>query len=111
VSIIGRRLGIGEIGNEIINPAGIDDNSPITGNPAGIYDNSPVTGNPAGIYDNSPAIYCRVEGSPSFFKSPVGTAAGSNSAVPTGLKTMMWSRFPAINCRAIIGCPFGTEIR
>jgi len=34
-----------------------------------------------------------------------------NSVVPTGLKKKMVAPpVPAINCRSILGCPFGTKI-
>jgi len=41
--------------------------------------------------------------------SPVGTADDTSSVVPTGLKMRENSGYPAINCRAILRRPSGTE--
>ena len=68
---------------------------------------------PVGTVDNSPAIYRWVRWANRAGLSPVGTVEFAAFSRPYGTfrRELLCSPFPAVNCWAILKCPYGARIR
>jgi hypothetical protein len=62
---------------------------------------------PVGTFENSP-IYCRERFRPLFSSRRDDWKAATFSSVPTG-RDISGDPLPAMNCRAILKSPYGTE--